>query len=123
MEYIKPDANDINFVLYSGYSSPSINNIHFKLGTTTTGTTPSGIDYVEGSVLEVSTALPGTVLHLYKRSTGELISSTVTTVSGTFGLPYVDSEEYYFVVALYPTNKYNALVYDYVYPTTSGGPA
>lgn len=113
MTYLKPTYDNINFTVTSGYVAPEFNTVFFDL--------PSSVDYVEGSVLEGTTALSGTTLYLYKRTTGELVSSTTTTYSGTFELPYLDAEEHYFVVALYPTSEFNALIYDYVYPTISGG--
>lgn len=114
MVYTKPERNNINFVLSSDYTTSVYNDICFNIGSTEL------INIFEGNVLVGTTPLSNTVVNLYKRSTGELVDSTVTTESGTFTTMWDDVDEYYFIVALHPTTDYNALIYDYLDPTVSG---
>lgn len=54
-------------------------------------------------------------VRLYRRSTGELVSSTSTTNSGTFELDTPYNEEHY-ITALYTSSGTNALIYDWIAP-------
>ncbi len=74
----------------------------------------------EGTVDDGVVPLSDITVNLYRRQTGELINTTATSVSGTFSLdsPY---DDYHYAVALYDYSIKNALIYDYVLPTISGG--
>jgi hypothetical protein len=76
--------------------------------------------FCEGSVIDAYTPMSGASVNLYLRSTGELVDSTVTTSSGTFSMSS-QYNDYHFAVAFYNDDTKNALIYDYLSPTVSGG--
>jgi len=119
MAYTAPIKNNINFIVTKGYSAPTISGINFILNPTEVPVTPVFTSF-EGTVFDGETALSGAVVHLYYRSTGVLVNSTVTSSSGTFSVPWGNTDTYYYMVALFPDSTYNALIYDYLYPTLSG---
>lgn len=114
MGYTTPVITDINFELSSEYTAPDGTNVGFNIGTNYL------VGGFKGGVFMGDSPLSGTVVNLHKRVTGELVNSIVTTASGTFTMPWPGTDEYYYMVALYPTIECNALIYDYLYPTVSG---
>ena len=64
--------------------------------------------------------LEGVKINLHRRIDGALVGTTTTTMSGTFciGSPYVED---HYIVALSNDDNFNALIYDYINPTCSGG--
>ena len=71
--------------------------------------------YCEGTVRVDDTLTSGIEVRLYTRDNGELISSTASTVSGTFSLP-TTSSGIHFAVAMAPSSGTNSLMYDWLIP-------
>jgi hypothetical protein len=69
----------------------------------------SGVVYVDDY------SMNGITVRLYRRSNGDLMDETITSVSGNFtlGSPYLDE---HYIVALYTTSGTNALIYDFIQP-------
>jgi hypothetical protein len=57
----------------------------------------------------------GIDVRLYLRDTGELLGSTISTVSGTFNIETQYNAEFY-CVALSPYTDTNSLIYDFLEP-------
>jgi len=73
----------------------------------------------EGTTGDQFASVSGVDVNLYRRIDGSLVGSTTSTSSGTFSIGSVYVEDHY-IVALYPDNSLNALIYDYISPTYSG---
>jgi hypothetical protein len=69
-----------------------------------------------GTVYVNETLTSGIEVRLYRRSTGLLVGSDITTVAGTFGIES-SYNEYHYVIALYTTSGTSALIYDWLHPT------
>jgi hypothetical protein len=67
---------------------------------------------ITGIVKLLTTPTADIPVHIYLRSTGELIDSTVSAVDGTFGFNDLDSAELYTIVALSDNSNYNDAIDD-----------
>jgi len=80
--------------------------------------TPSGLADAAGwtSINDVLTS--GIVVRLYRRLDGELVGEDISaTISGIWNIP-TTYDEYHYALALYPVSGTNALIYDWLEPTT-----
>ena len=71
---------------------------------------------ITGIVKLLTTPIPDIPVHVYLRSTGELIDSTVSASDGTFEFTGLDELEKYTVVALSDNPNYNDAIDDGVQP-------
>jgi len=58
---------------------------------------------------------PGIPVRLYRRSTGELVGSTISESGGTFTVDSMYDEDHY-IVGLYTSSGTNALIFDWITP-------
>jgi hypothetical protein len=79
--------------------------------------TPSGLNDAEGCATVNDVLTSGIVVRLYKRSDGSLVGEDTTNASGTWNIP-TTYDEYHYAIGLYPVSGTNALIYDWLYPTT-----
>jgi hypothetical protein len=79
--------------------------------------TPSGLADAEGCATVNDVLTSGIVVRLYRRSDGSLVGEATTNASGTWNIPTTYSE-YHYAIGLYPVSGTNALIYDWLYPTT-----
>lgn len=80
--------------------------------------TPSGLNDAAGwtSINDVLTS--GIVVRLYRRTDGSLVGEDISaTISGIWNIP-TTYDELHYAIALYPVSGTNALIYDWLEPTT-----
>lgn len=110
--------------------TPIATNYNWYVWATSSGLSDTSSTYIftnkfkcMGTVKEGEAALTGIPVRLYKRDTGELVGSGISTgISGTFEI-ITDYNEYYYCVALYASTvsgvditETNALIYDHLKP-------
>ena len=67
---------------------------------------------IRGYVTENSKALGNCFVYLYQKSNGAFVSYAITSEEGFFEITALAHDVQYFIVAVYPERKYNAVVLD-----------